>query len=72
MNLRMMFAISVVVTIVIMAARPVEIVGIGVPLKYMILKIIRTHMRWRIIILMRSLRLSLVRDLKDVKEDLIS
>lgn len=72
MNLRMMFAISVVVTIVIMAARPVEIVGIGVPLKYMILKIIRTHMRWRIIILMRSLRLSLIKDLKGVKEDLIS
>ena len=67
-----MFAISVVVTIVIMAARPVEIVGIGVLLKYMILKIIRAHMRCIIIILMRSLRLSFIRDIKGVREDLIS
>lgn len=68
----MMFVMTVVVTIVIMAARPVEIVGIGVPLKYTNLKIIRTHMRCITIILMRSLRLSLIRDSKGVREDLIS
>jgi hypothetical protein len=68
----MMFAISAVAMIVIMAVHPVEIVGIGVRLKCLILKTIRKLMRCITITQMRSIRLSGTRDVKDVGEYLIS